>query len=322
MTTQTLNTVRSPFNGYMTDVSEATDVASALTTAGLDFQVHKAPLYAMTPTPDGIEQIEIEGKAGILRDDPYGFRSLGVASWGYGLIQNDEAFAPIDYLMREGFIERIVQAGETGYGQRVFMLAELTSECRLSDPHQRMIMFATTHDGTGSFTVRGWMRRLHCNNQIPGIFSKKKVDWISKVAHTRNASTYLAGVTGAVLAAMESLDVYDSLMTSLQQVHVSSERKQAFVERLYPMRPELEGVLTRSNAGARRARGVIEEKREATRRLIDGPNNEGLHGTAAALFHGAVEYSDYYARGNNAQRILKGTDVPFKLRALELAGAV
>jgi hypothetical protein len=317
--TTTTTQRRSPFNGYMKDVSEATSVASALTTAGLDFQVHKAPLYAMTPTANGVDQVEIEGKAGILRDTPEGFRSLGVASWGYGVIQNDEAFAPIDYLMREGFISGIAQAGAIGNGQRVFMLAELTSECRLSDPHQRMIMFATTHDGTGSFTVRGWMHRLFCSNQIPGIFSQRKSDWISKVAHTRNAQSYLAGVTGAVMTAIETLDMYDTLMADLQKVNVNTVQREMFLESLFPMRPELGGVLARSDAGARRARGVIEEKRNVTRRLIAGPNNEGLHGTAAALFQGAVEYSDHYARGNNAQRILKGTDVPFKLRALSLA---
>ena len=315
----TATQTRAPFNGYMKDVSEATSVASALSTAGLDFHVHKAPLYALTPGENGVEQIEIEGKAGILRNTADGYRSLGVASWQYGVIQNDEAFAPIDYLMAEGVIARIVQAGSIGHGQRVFMLAELASECRLSDPHQRMIMFATTHDGTGSFTVRGWLNRLHCTNQIPGIFGRKKADWIAKVNHTSNATMYLAGVRGAVLAAVETLDQYDEMLADLQSRPVDADRREEFVDALFPLRPELQAPIRMLDTGQRRALGMIMEKRYKVHELIDGPHNEGLHGTAAALFHGAVEYSDYFARGDNAARILNGSDVPFKLKALELA---
>lgn len=317
----TTTATRSPFKGYMKDI-EARDVSEALTLAGLDFTVQKAPLYAAMVDTFGVDQVEIEGKAGILRDDNGGYRSLGVASWDYGIIQNHEAFEPIDYLAREGFITRIVQAGSVGHGRRVFMLAELAGECRLRDPHQRMVMFATTHDGTGSFTVRGWMNRLHCTNQIPAVFGRKKGDWISKVNHTSRAATYLAGVRAAVVQAIEGLEQYDDIMQELTSLSLSSVDVEEFLTRLFPLPPLVQ--YTRDHdlaAGERRTKALATSKRDVVRSLVNGEHNEGLHGTRAALFHGAVEYSDYYARGDNAQRILNGTDIKFKTRALELAMA-
>jgi hypothetical protein len=55
---------------------------------------------------------------------------------------------------------------------------------------------------------------------------------------------------------------------------------------------------------------------------INGAFNANITGTVAALFQGAVEYSDYDSRGRNADRILLGRDVEFKQRAWDAAKAL
>ena len=73
---------------------------------------------------------------------------------------------------------------------------------------------------------------------------------------------------------------------------------------------------------AERERLNDERRQDKILARINGQYNANIAGTVAALFQGAVEYSDYDARGRNADRILTGRDIKFKKRAWESAKAL
>lgn len=314
MTIETTNT-RNPFGRHMTTL-DTTSVAEAMTQSGLDFTIEKLPVSVDVITDEGVTRVDMQDNSGIVArwgNTIVPFRTVGK---GYEVIQNAEAFEPLEYLIREGFVSRIEQAGFVKAGRRVFMLAALGEESLLADPHQRMIMFSTAHDGTGSLTVRGWQKRLFCANQIPMVLAKGAA--ISTIRHSSNAKQYMAQTTDAVLKAIGQMEAYELTINELMERRIDSVQVDAFLEQLFPIPENMKSLWARDMQAGRTLR-TAREKRATTSRLINGKNNINIVGTAASLFAGAVEWSDYHSRGDRGARILNGTDVKFKQRALQLA---
>ena len=306
---------RNPFGRHMTTL-DTTSVSEAMTQSGLDFTIEKLPVTVDVITDEGVTRMPMPDNSGIIArwgNTIVPFRTVGK---GYEVIQNAEAFEPLEYLIREGFVSRIEQAGFVKAGRRVFMLAALGEESFLADPHQRMIMFSTAHDGSGSLTVRGWQKRLACANQIPMVLRKGTA--ISTIRHSSNAKQYMAQTTDAVLAAIGQMEAYDLTMEKLLQSSVTDYDVELFLEKLFPLPENMKSLWTGTMQESRTLR-TTREKRATTSRLINGKNNTNIVGTAASLFAGAVEWSDYHSQGDRGARILNGTDVKFKQRALQYA---
>lgn len=329
----TINTMtRTPFAKHMVDTSDCTSIDGVLTKAGLDFRVEKVPVYTEPLiTDDGVTTLRMPNDAAIVawRDGvPTPFRTV---TSGYGVVQNSEIAEPLSYLWDEGFIERIEQAGHLDGGQRVFLLAKLASECSLSDPHHRYIMLTTTHDGSGAIKAQGWMRRLHCANQVPGAIARGHKRAIFSIRHTRNAAQNVTAMRTAILSSIKVMDEYDDTMRQLMDTPVTSEQHRFFTEMLLPYKAPVQIKLGHNNIytapGASlsllpRGERIHVERVERARRtfsaLTHSTTVENVAGTLAAYFHAAVEYSDYHVK-NAGERILKGSDIAFKQRALELA---
>lgn len=298
-----------------------TSVSEAMAQSGLDFAIEKLPVSVDVLSEDGVTRMQMPENMGIVarwQDKIVPFRTVGK---GYEVIQNTEAFAPLEYLIGEGLVSHIEQAGYTNQGRRVFMLAALSQESHLADPHSRMVMFSTTHDGSGSLVIRGWEKRLFCANQIPMIYKTRKDSDILRIRHSANAKQYMAQTTTAVLAAITQMEDYERNMDVLLNTPAYEGDVEMFLHGMFP-NPSTERMQQLTREQTLRAIRNQEEKRETTSRLINGRNNLNITGTAASLFAGAVEWSDYYSRGDNGSRILNGTDVKFKQRAFELASVL
>jgi|DEB0MinimDraft_6_1074348.scaffolds.fasta_scaffold15473_2 phage/plasmid-like protein (TIGR03299 family) len=288
-------------DGVLLDTKAADSVEDAVRIAGLDFNVETEPVV----TKSGLE---LPSNQAIVSVYPDGLRHpLGVVGRRYQPIQNSELLEPLDYLMNEGFITEISSAGSIDYGKRVIVIAKLSSECRLEDPHHRSIMFATGHDGTVAATVRGWSERMTCKNQIPAVFRGR--GYISRIRHTMSGVAALPMLRDAVLAAIQNLDKYDEAMEQLLKHEATLGDEVGYVERLFPMPIE----------GTERQERYVDDKRNTVLNLMHADTNRNIEGTAAAMYQAAVEYHDYFSRGNRARRVLTGNDTKFKVRALELA---
>lgn len=313
---------RHPFGKVLQDVTQATSVADAMAQGGIDFTVSKVELSSHLIGPDGVTNVEYPKHRGIVRTDTN--TALAVVSPTYGVLQNSEVMAPLDYLMSEGIVSSIEQAGHVNGGARVFMLANLSASTTIADdPHNRRILIATSHDGTGATTARGWLERVHCANQMPSMLGSKGA--IYRIRHSSKAATYLQDFKSAVIAAVSSIEKLEQQISTLQQQTVTGREVDWFVEMMFPIKnPDL---LDKPAYLRTRGENVIANRvlgnRDMLRTLITkSATNENVRGTRAALFHSAVEFSDYYSGGKRAEKMLLGRDVAFKSKALALAGTV
>jgi phage/plasmid-like protein (TIGR03299 family) len=319
MNTATRHRINNMFGKTLINTADATSVDQAMHIADLDFRVAKVDLHSTYLDPNGAGVIDFPSHAGIIRTDT--LKPLSIMSAKYGVLQNDEVFAPLDILMREGIIESIPQAGYTNDGARVFMLARLEGGSKLDsfDPTLRNILIATTHDGSGATTARGWLERVACANQMPTMLSKKGS--MTQIRHTANAADYLQGFRAAVLGAVRSIETFEQQIIELSQLRTYSADVDTFIKKMFPIDSSLltkqQDTLTRGEKG--KVTRVTEGRANLRYLIEEAPTNENVRGTKAALFHSAVEYSDYYSAGNRVERALYGRDVAFKAKALELA---
>lgn len=294
--------------GTLTDVSDARTIDDVLDLADLNWDVDLRDLYFHHG--DGSALAEVPNQYAVVRGDA---TPLGVVGQRYTPIQNRDAFAPLSYLEAEGFISGYEQAGMLGDGQRVFVIARLGQEMRLVDKHHARILFATTHDGSGAFSVRAMIQRLWCANQIPRLSLNSSSLGIS-IRHTQSAEQRISQVKHSVMAEMRWIEEYEDGYQRLLDSPIEWEfanTMAAFVDMLAPI-PSGPKVTDRMIRTA-------ERKQQDIVGCINSSANQNIAGTMAALFQGAVEYSDYGARGNNAERILLGRDIEFKRQAWDLA---
>jgi phage/plasmid-like protein (TIGR03299 family) len=319
---------RSAFERAMQDVTQATSLSEALRMGDADFTVSKVTLHSAYIDNDGAGVVDFPKHRGIVRDDTH--QPIAVMGSNYGVIQNHEAFAPLDYLKSEGLVSGFEQVGCLNNGGRVFVLANLASESTISgDPHVRRLMIATSHDGTGSVTAKGWLNRIVCSNQLPAIFSTRSKrgagNMIAKIRHTSAARSYIAGFRSAVLSSIDVLNDTEQQIGYLMQREADASVVDRFITQMFPIKDE--SLLTQRyytlSRGDKAIRTRVEEGRNALRYLIEAaPTQDNVRGTRAALLHAAVEYSDFQSSGKRAERILLGRDVTFKAKAFSLAGAL
>lgn len=292
--------------GTLTDVSDARTINDVLDLADLDWQVRLRDLHFYPFDEDDVVAV-VPDQYAVVRGDT---TPLGVVGQRYTPIQNRDAFAPLAYLEAEGFISGYEQAGMLGDGQRVFIIARLAEEMRLVDKHHARILFSTTHDGSGAFSVRAMIQRLWCANQIPRLREQGKSLGIS-IRHTQSAEQRISQVKHRVMEEMRWIEEYEAGYQRLLDTPARGAGRGEFVEMLAPI-PSGPKVTDRMIRTA-------ERKQQDIMGCINSSANQNIAGTVAALFQGAVEYSDYGARGNNAERILLGRDIEFKREAWDLA---
>lgn len=292
--------------GTLTDVSDARTINDVLDLADLDWQVRLRDLHFYPFDEDDVVAV-VPDQYAVVRGDT---TPLGVVGQRYTPIQNRDAFAPLSYLEAEGFISGYEQAGMLGDGQRVFIIARLAEEMRLVDQHHARILFSTTHDGSGAFSVRAMIQRLFCANQIPRLREQGKSLGIS-IRHTQSAEQRISQVKHRVMEEMRWIEEYEAGYQRLLDTPARGAGRGEFVEMLAPI-PSGPKVTDRMIRTA-------ERKQQDIMGCINSSANQNIAGTVAALFQGAVEYSDYGARGNNAERILLGRDIEFKREAWDLA---
>ena len=307
----TLTQVRRAENALtkvLINTSNARSIDEVLSMADLNYEVALQDLQSQVVTPDGVTQVNYT-HSGVVRMDT--LAPLGVVGERYTPIQNADAFEPLHYLHAEGFISEFEQAGVLGDGQRAFIIARLGEGMTLTDKHHARVMFSTSHDGSGAYSVRAIAERLFCANQIPRL--SRLGTRLLTIRHTHSATNRMKQVRAAVMQEIKWFADYTQWYEQMLSTPVDKARTSAYVNQVAPMPPATASV---------RQHNAAVDRQQAVLGRIHGAANENIAGTVAALFQGAVEYSDYDARGRNAERILLGRDLKFKQRAWESALAL
>lgn len=308
------------FDGLLSDIRPGGDATSILLDTGLHYEVSKQPLFT-------------SGDA--FSDPVMSDRHRGV--WTRDLLTGQSQFADAivgrDYtpIQNPPIVESLAELQETGYvtwglggqlnnGMKCFIHGVIGDEYTVNgDPHRRGIVASWSHDGSGSLRISPFVTRLWCANQIPAMFNRR-VGGVS-IRHTTSAHIKMETLTSSIVAALAQVDDYEKIFGRLFAKQVAVGDVDEFINRLVPIAPGLantpEHLLTQ---GQKRSLTIARNKRNAIRNVyLLSETQENLRGTAAGLFHAAVEASDHYFSGERGKRVLLGTDIDFKVSALELA---
>ncbi|WP_411679604.1 DUF932 domain-containing protein [Clostridium thailandense] len=214
---------QAPWHGLGTKVDEALSSSKALTAAGLNWNVVQKSIY----TDDKI--LIPSYKANVRESDG---RILGVVTNRYKIVQNKEAFAFTDRLLGEGI--RYETAGSLQDGKKVWMLAKLPEKYKVVDDEVTPYMvFANSHDGTGSIKVAMTPVRVVCQNTLNLALHDAKRIWAT--VHTGNINAKLNEAMKTLLLAEHYMKKLDDEGKSLNLKRIADRKVMKFIEDLIPM---------------------------------------------------------------------------------------
>ncbi|QEE49854.1 DUF945 domain-containing protein [Flavobacterium alkalisoli] len=176
----------------------------AITFAGLDYDVTKAPIFARDagsyetyPVPDQFATMRTDTKA-----------VFGVVGKDYQIVQNADAFAFFDAIVDGGEGTLYETAGALGNGERIFITAKLPGYIRVGngdDVTQKYIFLTTSHDGSGSITAAFTPVRIVCQTAL------RTATNVVRIRHT-------AGARERLEQAHRVMGLADNLSLQLEEI--------------------------------------------------------------------------------------------------------
>ena len=138
-------------------VHDATDSATAIRNAHLDWNVHQAPVRFF----DGTQGRALDSMRVNYRSD--NGTALGVVSRRYAVVKNHEVFELADQI-GEGLSYNF--AGTMQGGRRVWLSANLPETTIPGDKFNPNILFSNSHDGKRAVQIFVTPIRVACSNQL------------------------------------------------------------------------------------------------------------------------------------------------------------
>lgn len=213
---------KAPWHGLGTKVMEAPDSREALIAAGLDWNVVQEPIYTK-------EEL-VEGYKANVRDSDR--RVLGVVTDRYKIVQNREAFAFTDELLREGV--RYETAGSLQGGRKVWMLAHMPHEyIILGERISPYLLFFNSHDGSGAIKVGLTAIRVVCQNTLNLALHTAKRSW--SMIHTGDIQGKMKEARDTLLMAETYMDELGKEFETLRQKKLTDKQVMDYIEILLPM---------------------------------------------------------------------------------------
>ena len=213
-----------PWHGLGTMVQEAVSSKQALELAGLDWKVSLSDV--------SVGGVIVPNWKATVRDTDN--RVYGMVSDKYKIVQNAEAFAFTDELLRnDDFYVQYETAGALNHGSRVWMLARLPEQRILGDKVENYLVFSNSHDGTGAVRVAITPVRVVCQNTLNIALAGAKRQWSTKHmgdmdAKMEDARTTLELATKYMTQFTEEADI-------LSQIVVSDKMLSEITNSLFPI---------------------------------------------------------------------------------------
>lgn len=215
-------TRETPWHGLGTKVMGAPGSREALTLAGLDWRVIQEPIYT------GAGET-VEGYKANIRDTDR--KTLGVVTDRYKVVQNYEAFAFTDSLLKEGV--RYETAGSLQGGKRIWLLAHMPHEYMISgERFSPYLLFSSTHDGSGAVKVALTPIRVVCQNTLNLALSTAKRSW--SMMHTGNIKGKIQEARETLLMADDYMDKLGQEFEALRKKKLTDEEVMGYIDILLP----------------------------------------------------------------------------------------
>lgn len=181
-----------PWHGKGIQLENPPTIKEALVSAGLDWEVKKAPTYFH-------EDHKIDGESydhGMVFEQQTGYYAtyrtdtkepLGNVSERYEVMQNEDAFAPFEPMIDWGFT--LETAGSIKQGKKIWILAKSPEDYLVGDDKiHRYVFLYTSHDGSSGNCFRDTGVRIVCNNTLSFAISSK-MTFSYQIRHTASMKT-------------------------------------------------------------------------------------------------------------------------------------
>lgn len=212
-----------PWHGLGTMVAEAQSSATAISLAGLDWQVIQKPIKTA-------DEILIPGFKANLRDTDN--RVLGVVTDRYKVVQNEDAFAFTDALLGEGVCYET--AGSLQDGRRTWILARLPQKYIISgDEIAPYLVFMNSHDGTGAIKAAMTPIRVVCQNTLNLALRTAKRSWSTN--HVGNIDGRMQDARDTLLFADEYMSALGKSIDELNQKKLSDKQVLGYIDAMFPL---------------------------------------------------------------------------------------
>jgi phage/plasmid-like protein (TIGR03299 family) len=303
---------------------EGTSARQIMREAGLDWHVSLEDVYAHTNNGD----IQVPSRFATVRNNNDGSASaLSVVGSRYKVLQNEEVFSSLDFLVDSGEA-RYASAGELAGGAVVWTVMELPDAIGIAnDPHAGYLLVRTSHDGSNAFQIAPIVSRLSCTNQMNAAFADAgRKNGLYSLKHTTNSKIDLSDIRKVINLTYKDFDAYSAMGRNLISREFSDMEFKNFSHKVFPLASKIEfspdDMLSPAEKRTRAA--VMRNRRNAWNVWTNQTGTqENLTNTKFGALHAIIEVSDHFSRNEEktSSKVLLSKDGKYKQRALELLGA-
>lgn len=267
-------TREAPWHGLGTKVIEAPDSRNALILAGLDWKVVQEPIYTGAGEP-------VEGYRANIRDTDR--KVLGVVTERYKVVQNHEAFAFTDSLLREGV--RYETAGSLQGGKRIWLLAHMPHEYMISgERFSPYLLFSNTHDGSGAVKVALTPIRVVCQNTLNLALSTAKRSW--SMMHTGDIKGKIQEARETLFMAGDYMDKLGKEFEGLRKKTLTDREVMDYIEVLLP---------TEDGSTPQQVKNMGRLREDMAHRYFDAPDLQDVGKNAYRFINAVSDFATHAA---------------------------
>ena len=304
-----------PWHGLGTKVDRPATAEEAIKAAGLDWETVKVQVVAKhergeTLVPDPFAMMRSDRMVGA------DAAILGMVGSMYEPIQNRDAFRFFDPIVGEGAAVYHT-AGSLGLGERIWILAKLPGEIKVTDQDitEKYLLLFNSHDGSGAAQIKFTPIRVVCQNTLSMAL---KGESLIKVAHTRGATARMDEVHKAISFINTTYKGIEEKIQQLARIEMDEKRLGEYIDKVFP----LDGVKDQKK------RSKIEQQRASSVLLYaKGKGNEakGVQATLWAAYNGITEFADHRmvagtrSQSSRVERLWFGDAARLKATAFEAA---
>lgn len=288
MTTTTLTTSTSrqaPWVGIGTK-GEWKDYRDALMDSGLDFTVRQEQLYWNKDVGSGVSMAEEAPMFANVRnrDD----KALGYVSNGYGVVQNEDAFALLEPFTDAGGI--ITNAGMTEQGL-CFMVLHMQQQEFLGDTYNFDVMCCNSFNTMFPLSLIMVPTRIICQNMYRRLMGNN--DALLKLRHGINAESRLKMASAAVGAIGSYTSAFGLTLEQANNNKLSSSDVENMVALLFPY-PKPGGA--REHTSRER---IDYLRSEFMDKYYNASDNWKYHGTGMGFLNAYYDFLSHRDPGKN-----------------------
>ncbi len=207
-----------PWHDEGTKLENPPNAAEAIKAASLDWSLAKAPLFYHRSLTD---TAVLPDTYAVVPDERWPDKKkpvLGIVSGRYEILQNKDAFAFFDPLVKNDYAT-YETAGALGSGERVWVLARLRDSFEIGkgDKIERYLLLSNRHDGHGTVNVKFTPVRVVCQNTLS--MAMQDAREFFAIRHDEDLFRRLGNVADEMRGRIEAR--YDDIKTTFRKMQAA-----------------------------------------------------------------------------------------------------